>query len=191
MLPSLPGMRHGGVHMKRLVDPWLNHPSADWSLCFLLALVGRELHPKSLIDEPSRAAAYQTFVGVSGVLLTVGLIVVTLVFTVTPTPRLEAVLATVGPRLRHLVTSCISGLIISTIGAAALYLFKSDHQRIRDFLTILLFALMAFRFGRLWWLIGRIMDVLLPAKFTSQVDAPSWTRPEVGQDDYQEPLREG
>lgn len=145
------------------------------------------IHRSPLLENDIRGTAYQTFTGVSGVLLSVSLLAVTLVFTVTGTARLHLVLKEVGTGLRHLVTSSIMGLTLTTIGTAGLYLFKGSANRLCDSMTVLLFVIMLARFGRLWWLMCRVLQALVPTP--PPVPEAAWTAPVVHEADYVDPPR--
>jgi hypothetical protein len=89
----------------------------------------------------------------------------------------------VGQRLRRLIISSLSGLVLTTAGFVGLFLLDQQTNRVRIIILTLLVSLMALRFARLWWLLNAILAVLTAAH--ADVNAASWKRPSVGRDDYQ------
>lgn len=135
---------------------------------------------------------YQVLASVSGVLLGLAGVAVTVVFAVTPTARLENVYTSVGPRLVLLIMSSLAGIAVATAGFVALFLIPADNSELRNTLTAALILLLAMRFGRLWWLFGRVLAALMLRPADEDAPAPvppQWTRPDVGDDQYVVPTR--
>lgn len=174
--------------MRRALTRWLDHPVFDYPLALIGALSTFVINLPS-VEASQRATFYQTVIGVEGALLTLGSISVTIVLTVTPNGRFRRVLNDVGPRLKSLLMSNLTGMAVATIGLLGLYLelgWRADARR-AVFLGLGVFSLL--RFSRLWWLFGRIASVLTATGPIEQAEGAGWTKPVLESDDYALPPR--
>jgi hypothetical protein len=117
--------------------------------------------PLSGLTKGEREVLYQTWAGVTGALLGFGVVAVTILFTVTPKTRLLTVMSSGGDQLQALVTNCLAGLAIATIGFAVMIAGDSGKLPGRSswlFVALAIFSVL--RFGRLWWLLGRALRAL-------------------------------
>lgn len=69
---------------RRLADYWLDNSKADLLVMLLAASVVGFVNPHELVSVTSRATFYQTLAAVSGVLLSVGTITISVFFAVAP-----------------------------------------------------------------------------------------------------------
>jgi hypothetical protein len=169
--------------IRRLTDFWLDRPKLDFLIVLLVAGILGVANPHRLIPVASRATFYQTLATVSGVLLSVGTITITVFFAVAPVDRLDRVIEAVGPRLRRLVMSSLSGLVVTTAGFVGLFLLDHQTNRVRLIVLTALTTLTVLRFARLWWLLNAILAAL-----TAGHPGPppaSWERPALQPTDYQ------
>lgn len=188
MLFGSPLLSCGGYRMtRRLPDVWLEHPAIDYLITAALSGVVAGIGLPHLVTPGDRPIVYQTLAGVSGGLLALGSIAVTVVFTVTPTPRLQMVLDLVGQRLRHLIYSSLSGLVITTGGALALFAADEASHTARQALTVACLALMSLRFGRLWWLFNLTLKTLVRRTPSAGPPSETWNLPQIGDQDYRLP----
>jgi hypothetical protein len=167
---------------RRLADCWLDRPKLDYLLVILVAAAIGVLNPGSLLPDASRATFYETLAGVSGILLSVGTITITVFFAVAPTERLDRVLDAVGQRLRRLVISSLSGLVLTTGGFLGLFLIDRQTDRLQLVVVFALVTFMALRFTRLWWLLNAMLAVL--STRPTEVMPMSWERPKLKRTDY-------
>ena len=177
--------------LRRVIDAWVDRPLLDYPVTLLLASILAVWAPRTTLRPGDHAVWYQTLSAVSLGLLMLGTIVVTLVFTVTPTDRLESVFDQFGQGLRRLVVRCLGALVMTTAGFAGLFLLELHVPRwIRIASVVGLVVFTALRFGRLWWLLRMILTALMKRPVQRQVQEPptSWTRPEFQESDYQVPL---
>lgn len=155
-------MQLGGHMMgRRLADAWIEHPAIDYPLTLLAAGVLLLIDPRSLVAPADRIALYQTMAGVSGGLLALSSISVTVIFTVTPTDRLQLVLDLIGQNIRRLIFSCLTGLVATTGLPLVLFALDGASHLARVGLTTACAAFMALRFGRLWWLFNQTLKTLV------------------------------
>ena len=166
-----------------LIDRWVDQPSVDVVLATAAALLAAGLGWTGGVTPDARATCFQTFAEISGILLTLGTLVITLLFTVAPNDRLALVLRVAGDRLRRLVLRCLGGLVVSTAVFGALFLIEPIGERLAMSMFSAATALMVSRFGRLWWVLNRVLSVLLTAH-TADPASPEWERPLVGATDY-------
>lgn len=172
-----------------MTEVWVDHPAVDFLVALVAALVVALVAPRLLSDQPeTRAVFFQTIAGVGGILLSLGSIVITLLFTVTPNDRLRLVLDAVGSRLQSIAVRCLTAVLIATVALALLVLVKGDATRVLVATTAALLTLASLRFGRLWWMLGRVLAVL-SRRDERALGAEPWQRPEVGPDDYSVPQR--
>jgi hypothetical protein len=172
--------------IRHLPDYWLEHPALDYLLIMAVAGIVLGTNPHGLVSATDRPVFYQTLAGVSGGLLAIGSISITVVFTVTPTVRLQMVLDLVGQRLRWLIFSSLSGLVATTAGALGLFALDGSSHSVRILAATSLLAFMAVRFGRLWWLFHQTLKTLV--RRTPTIDpSDDWTAPDIGDRDYQLP----
>lgn len=171
--------------LRRLLDVWINHPVIDHPATIAVAVTVFLIDPSPGLSAQDHGSFHQTLAAVSGILLSIGTIVITLVFTVTPNDRLEWVLQSVGSGLQRLVMRCLGGLIVTTVGFAALFVFDQDvDPRRRITLTAALVALASLRFLRLWWLLSRVLESLAIRRVPDQAEGAPWKRPVVKSGDY-------
>lgn len=169
----------------RVADFLVDHPTVDYLVAVAAAASAAAFAPDRFLalSETTASALYQTLAGVGGILVSIGSIVITLLFAVTPNERLQLVLATVGPRLRSITVSCLSGLLVATVGLALLLLVDHGERTLLVWLTVGLIVFATCRFGRLWWLLGRVLAVLAQPE-RIDVSDDTWALPDVGADDY-------
>lgn len=172
--------------IRRLADRWIEHPSLDYLVTAVIAGVVAAVGIHGFVNAADRPVFYQTLAGVSGGLLALGSISVTVVFTVTPTPRLQMVLDLVGQRLRRLIFSSLTGLVITTAGALALFATDGSSHTTRAALTAACVSLMALRFSRLWWLFHQTLKTLV-RRSPAEQPPPTWTAPSITDEDYRLP----
>ena len=182
--------------IRRMLDAWIGSTRLDYPLVFVAAAAVAVSSPGPPLH---RIAWYQTLVGAGGVLLTVGAITVTLVFTVTPTDRLENVYRHLGSGVERLLMACLGGVLVATVGVALLFLVDpGDDRRMLAAGTWALIAFASLRFGRLWWLLRKILQALMAgyasgaSETAAGAAAPSrdWQRPSIGGNDYRPPPRQ-
>jgi hypothetical protein len=180
------------VIMRRLIDSWVNRPSLDVPLVVTAGILVALLDPHNVPPANELGNWYQTLASVSGALLALGGVALTVVFAVTPTNRLQLVYRATGPRLAKLVLSCLGSLALATAGFVALFIVAPTASELRNALTGALVALAALRFARLWWLFRRVLTALM-ARDTrvdpAVVGDPIWERPIVDENDYALPGR--
>jgi hypothetical protein len=142
--------------------------------------------PRNLLLAEQHGDWYQTLATVTGALVALAGVAITLVLTVAPNDRLERVLREVGPNLGRLVMNCIGGLVLTTTGFAGMFLLETGAHRTRVAVTAALVAFTLLRFGRLWRLFLAVITVLTtPAPRTTLSDgAERWERPTVAPDQY-------
>jgi hypothetical protein len=165
--PSSGRLRLGGLAVKtsqKATQIFVDHPMVDLLLAILVPIgikVSKAWLPLSGLSKGEREVLYQTFSGASGALLGLGVIAVTILFTITPKDRLKSVLQKVGPGLEGLVSRSLGGIAAATAGYALLIAFDSKtnpgfSKWIFTGLAIFTFS----RFSRLWWLLRRILRAL-------------------------------
>lgn len=174
--------------MKRLVDYWVNHPVTDYLLVLLAVVVVAALESNEVPAAEDRAAWYQALASLSGALLAVGGVAVTIVFAVTPSRRLERVYESTGPRLADLVISCLAGLALTTAGFVALFLVPPTASDVRNAMTASLVVLAGLRIARLWWLFRRVLRALMTSDQDNtdddRTEQTGWTPPTIREADY-------
>jgi hypothetical protein len=171
--------------LRRLTDWWLDRPSLDYPLVALAVATALAYDPSNVLGSELHGVWYQTLAGVSGVLLTIGGVAITLVFTVTPGDRLAAMYARLGPNVERLVMSCLGGLVITTAGFAGMLLLESRGHPLRVAASAALMSFGVLRFGRLWWMLRRILQALIARYAEPPVSTEaSWKAPEVSETDY-------
>ncbi len=67
----------------------------------------------------------------------------------------------VDDRLEAIVMSCLGGLVIATVGFAMLFLLDASSERIQVTTALALITGSALRFGRLWWVLRRVLQALM------------------------------
>ncbi len=187
-------VRKGRVVAKltRVLDGWVNHPSIDYAVTAVVAAAALTLDPRDLLLSEQHGDWYQTLATVTGALVGVAGIAITLVLTVTPNDRLERVLGEVGPNLGRLVMSCVGGLVLATAGFAGMFLLETSSHASRVGATAFLLAFSALRFARLWRLFLAVITVLttpLPKAAAESKESTASERPVVKPGDYSLPRR--
>jgi hypothetical protein len=167
-----------------LANRWLDHPTIDYPLAAVAVLVALLIDPHDVISAANHASWYQTLAAGSAVLLSLGVIAITLVFTVTPSDRLTWVYEQVGLGLERLVMSCLGTLVLTTGGFTALFLLEFQSHALRVGVAVGLAAMAALRFGRLWWLMRRILQTLMRKHSERAPAVPQWDAPAVKPSDY-------
>lgn len=178
-----------GEPMTSFAEWWVDHPYSDYVVVIAVAAATVVLDVRDLDGTGDVGAFLQTFATVAGILLSLGTIAVTLVFTVTPTDRLERALEVVGPRLGDLLMRCLGALVVVTVSAAVLFTTEgrvSGQAQAGLVASASAFGLL--RFGRLWWLLRKIIAALA-IKTPPTGSAGEWERPRPGPDDYRIPRR--
>lgn len=175
--------------LNRLRSTWLDRPWTDYPLTAVAALGAGWLSPHDLVTASNYGSWYQTLAGVSGVLLGLGGIAITLVFTVTPSERLAVVYFRLGLKVERLVMSCLGALAVTTAGFALMFALESARPAMRFGALGGLVALSALRACRLWWLLRRILQALMH-RYAEDEPAPEpWIRPVVTPEQYGLPAR--
>lgn len=170
---------------RRLLDSWVNYPLVDYPVVLAVGAAIYFVDPTLGLRSQDHGSFHQTLAAVSGILLTLGAIVITLVFTVTPNDRLEWVMRNVGLGLQRLVMRCLGGLVLTTAGFAALFIYDQGvDPRQRIAVTCMLVTLGAFRFARLWWLLSRVLEALTTRPPGKPADVDQWQRPAVTAENY-------
>lgn len=166
----------------RLLDFWLDRPRLDYpiTVVVVVAITALALDP---VPQQDLSVWYQTLATVTAVLLSLGGVVVTLVFTVTPSDRLCRVYDRVGDRLEVIVMSCLGALVIATVGFALLFMLEDASSKVQMAGTTALTTVSALRFGRLWWILRRVLQALI-GRHVAPADDVQWTSPVVGDNDY-------
>ena len=173
--------------IRRLVDAWVNRPALDYDVVCLAVAVGFVLLPAESPSTDNQGIWFQTLAAVTGVLLGLGGVALTVVFAVAPSDRLKRVYDATGPRLAQLVVSCLGALCVVTVGFAALFLLSPPADDLRNAATAGLVVLAALRFSRLWWIFRRVLFALMTrSSQPSERQLPSerWVRPRVDDSDY-------
>src|SRR5437899_2910351 len=87
--------RHGDntvvAAVRAWTDWWVDHPAVDYIIVLVLTALAWRTDIFRSLSPTERAVWFQTLAMVSGVLLSLGTLVVTLLFTVTPNDRLRRV----------------------------------------------------------------------------------------------------
>jgi hypothetical protein len=175
--------------LRSSIDTWVDRPSLDYAVAAVAVAGLVAIGPRGVINSRSRGDLYQTLASVSGILLSLGTIIVTLLFTVTPNDRLERVLRIVGHRMLRLVMSSLTMLVFTTIGFLALFGLDSASGTFRLVVASSLLTMMLLRFVRLWWLVNQVMRVLVAG--VSAPDPRPWVKPAIKRDDYRVSRRRG
>jgi hypothetical protein len=178
--------------MRRAVDTWINRPSIDYVVVAVAAVLAWWLDPQNVPQTTSLDAWYQTLASVSGVLLGLGGVAVTVVFAVTPSARLALVYERTGSRLARLVMSCLGALAVVTAGFVALFLVPAGSSEVRNALTAALVTVAVLRFFRLWWLFHKVLTALMlkePDSVEPNEPDMRWDRPVLRDTDYALPGR--
>ncbi len=170
------------------LDTWLDHPAGDWVGGIAAATCAYLLSGPSGPDVGHRAVALQTLTEVSLGLLSVGIVAVTLIFSVTPNTRLQRVFNRVGTRLRRIVTSSLAGLFVATVGFVVLLVLNTRGQVLAG-AGAFFGALAALRFIRLFWIFSRILHALM-LRVDATPGGDDWKRPTVSDGDYEVPRRQ-
>jgi hypothetical protein len=174
--------------LRSLVDPWVERPLLDYAITAAAVSALVAFAPRGLVSRDHWDGLYQTLASVSGILLSLGTVIVTLLFTVTPNERLLRVIAIVGHDLLRLALSSLTMLVLTTVGFLALFGLDDASGTVRIVFTSALLVMMVLRFVRLWWLVNKVMQVLVAGMSTS--DAKPWVRPRSQPDDHAVPLRQ-
>ena len=165
---------------------WLNHPVFDY-LAPLAVIAGSVLFDTGLAsgaDPGSRHVWYQTISTVLAGLLGVSITAATILWAMTPGPRLRRVTAVVGPRLSRLFFSSVFALAFASIAVAiAIPLDRSSDVNWAATAVEAIVALSALRVLRLMWLLGRILAAMAEDRRDSH-EADQWTKPSISDDDY-------
>jgi hypothetical protein len=106
--------------LRSLVDPWVERPLLDYAITAAAVSALVAFAPRGLVSRDHWDGLYQTLASVSGILLSLGTVIVTLLFTVTPNERLLRVIAIVGHDLLRLALSSLTMLVLTTVGFLAL-----------------------------------------------------------------------
>lgn len=171
-----------------LIDVWVDRPFLDYPITGAVVVAAVEIAPRGVVNPGQWGGFYQTLASVSGILLSLGTVIITLLFTVTPNERLHKVIRLRGHRLRRLVMSSLTMLVFTTIGFLALFGLNDASGTTRVIITSSLLAMMVLRFLRLWWLVHQVMRVLVTGM--SAPDTKPWARPPIQPGDYTTPRRE-
>lgn len=177
--------------MRRVIDTWVNRPFVDLPLVAAAGILIALLDPQDVPPTSELGTWYQTLASVSGALLALGGVALTVVFAVTPTTRLQLVYRATGPRLAKLVLSCLGALALATAGFVALFIVAPTASELRNGLTGALIALAALRFSRLWWLFRQVLTALMARDTRIEqpvVSSTPWEHLEVEEGNYALPI---
>ena len=165
---------------------WLNHPALDY-LAPLAVVAGSVLFGAGLTsgaDPGSRHVWYQTLSTVLAGLLGVSITAATILWAMTPGPRLRRVAAAVGPRLSRLYFSSVFALVFASIAVAiAIPLDRSLEANWAATAVEAIVALSVLRVLRLLWLFGRMLAAIAEDR-RDDSEAEQWTKPVISDDDY-------
>lgn len=175
--------------LTRLTSAWLDRPWTDYPLTVASAALAAWAVPGDLVGPANEGAWYQTLATFTGVLLGLGGIAITLVFTVTPTERLAAVYGRLGLKVEQLVMSCLGALAITTAGFALMFVLEGAPDTVRVSAVAGLIGLSALRACRLWWLLRRILQSLMHRYTQGESPPEPWVRPVVNPEHYAMPTR--
>lgn len=136
----------------------------------------------------------QTLSGGAAALAGLGITSLTVVYAVTPGPRLKKALEQVGPGL----TRTLLGSLIGLVGAAAVFaaIMPWFGERPVDGVGLVVLAGVLFaslRASRLFWLFGRLLLVFVrEASESTESTRPSaeWVPPHISETDYERPERD-
>ncbi len=170
--------------LSRLRSTWVDRPWTDYPLAAAATAIASRMLPQDVVTSSNQGAWYQTLAGVSGVLLGLGGIAITLVFTVTPSERLAVVYARLGLKVERLVMSCLGALAVTTAGFALMFLLEGARPAVRFGAVGGLVALAALRSCRLWWLLRRILQALMHRYAEDERPPEPWVRPAVSPENY-------
>lgn len=179
------------MRLTRLTDAWVNRPRYDYPLTLVATTAAVLANPRNLLLSEQHGDWYQTLATVTGALVGVASVAITLVLTVAPNERLERVLRQVGPNLGRVVMSCVGGLIIATGGFAMLFLLETGTHRTRVGATAMLVTFTLLRFARLWRVFLAVITVLTTPASSQQSEGKqtTWKRPVVDREHYALPRR--
>ena len=170
---------------------WLNHPAFDY-LAPLAVVAGSVLFGAGLTsgaDPGSRHTWYQTLSPVLAGLLGVSITAATILWALTPGPRLKRVTAVVGRRLSRLYFSSVLALAFASIAVAiAIPLDRSLEANWAATGVEAIVALAVLRFLRLLWLLGRLLAAITEDR-RDESEAEQWTKPVISDDDYHVEVR--
>lgn len=181
-MTDYPGMKIARRWRRR----WLNHPALDY-LAPLAVVAGSFLFGAGLTsgaDLESRHMWYQTLSPVLAGLLGVSITAATILWALTPGPRLKRVTAVVGRRLSRLYFSSVFALAFASIAVAmAIPLDRSLEAGWAATAVEAIVALSVLRFLRLVWLFGRLLAAIAEDRRDAS-EAEQWTKPVISDDDY-------
>ena len=175
--------------LRTALDGWINYPVVDLPVTTVLTTLTVWANPTVLGQGAGLGLWYQALAALSGGLLALGTIVITLLLTVAPNDRLQRVIDGFGQRLGKLILRSLGGLVITTAGFVCLLLLDSHASRaLRIGVTAALAAYGLQRFLRLWWILDRVIRILLAGRFQAATRGPAqarlWDRPNVAKDHY-------
>lgn len=184
---------------RRLWLGWIDHPSADYVVTLALAvtLVVLWIQGWSPLSEMSRVQRSSWSMGLATVtasLLGFGIAAVSILFAVTPGPRLAAVLTQVGHRLSKLMMSTLGSLAIVTLGLVLVNPLDQGSD-VHPIWIAVLSLLVAAALGvvRLLWLLGRTVAALSLDVGANREPSPTtgdqWDPPELSESDFEVPRR--
>src|SRR5690606_30600370 len=113
------------------------------------------------LSQSDRASWAMTMATVAAALLGFGIATVSVLFAVTPGPRLAAVLRAVGRRLGQLLMATLRALALATLGFIAVaFLDQGSAPSLYWVVVIGLTVLAVLRLGRMLWLLARTVTVM-------------------------------
>lgn len=182
--------------MDRLAKRWVDHPGSDFIVVVTIvgiAVLGARngVDPLADLDQGSRHGLAQVLAGVGGALLGFGVTAVSILFAVTPGPRLARLMAHVGYRLNHVLVSSLAALAICTVGfVVAIPADTAQRASTVRFVVIGLFVLVILRVSRLLWIVAQVLHVFAAEAREAVSPSPidrTWTPPSVTESDYEQP----
>ncbi len=170
----------------KLKRRWINHPAFDYlaTAAVVAASVLFSIGVTAGAGLGSRHILYQTLSAVLAGLLGVSITAATILWAMTPGPRLRRVTATVGSRLNHLFFSSVLALAGASLAVAmAIPLDSSPDANWASTAAEAIVVLAALRVSRLLWLFGRLLAAIA-ADGRDSLESEQWTKPSISEGDY-------
>lgn len=177
---------------------WLDHPWVDIAVVGVTVLGmaiawGRGWDPMQQLSQSDRASWAMTMAMVAAALLGFGIATVSILFAVTPGPRLAAVLRAVGTRLGQLIMATLRALAVATVGFILVALLDQASDPSAYWVVVFgLTVLAGLRLGRMLWLLARTITVLsLDVRGDNgEPVEDDWMPPTISESEYEIPKRD-
>ncbi len=145
-----------------LMGKWIDHPIVDWIVAAASTVAVVYFQLATFVTIHDHSSFYQTIVGVSLGLLSLGSISVTLLVTTTPTGKLKSVHQEAGRALIGIMLWCLVVLVMTTFALCSLYLVDLPSQIIaRAILSTSALSLMILSTVRLLWLLYYLLTLMI------------------------------